>query len=58
MEDQKAIPDYYRFYEQVNKNGQKYDIAIDNAILNHLNVTEKNSSGQLKLAAEQSSIVS
>lgn len=54
MEDQNAIPDYYRFYEQVNKNGQKYDIAIDNAIINHLNVSETNSSGQLKLAAEQS----
>lgn len=50
---QKVIPDYYRFYEQINKNGKKYDITIDNAIIAQLNVTETYTSGKLKLATEQ-----
>ena len=53
MNDQEAIPDYYRFYEQVNRNGKKYDITIDNAIIAQLNVTEACNSRRLKLATEQ-----
>jgi hypothetical protein len=53
MNDQNPIPDYYRFYEQVNKNGLKYDISIDNVIINHLNVIESSASGKLKQKTEQ-----
>jgi hypothetical protein len=52
MNDQKPIPDYYHFYEQVNTNGLKYDILIDNAIINQLKDTETSPSGKLKHATE------
>jgi hypothetical protein len=35
------ISDYYRFYEDNNRNGLKYDIAVDNAIIDLLNNDSK-----------------
>ena len=51
--DVSAIPDYHRYYEQVNKNRKIYDITLDNVIINRLNIHEKCPSGKLKLATEQ-----
>ena len=54
MNHGKAIPDYYHFYEQANKNGLKYDIAIDNAIITQLTSYQKSlTSAKLKQATEQ-----
>jgi DNA-binding transcriptional ArsR family regulator len=53
MNDGTAIPNYYRYYEQVNKNGKIYDITIDNGIINQLNINETETSGKLKLATEK-----
>jgi hypothetical protein len=53
MNQCKAIPDYYRFYEHVNRNGLKYDIAIDNANITQLTYDDSVISGKLKQLTEQ-----
>lgn len=53
MNDRKPIPDYYHVYEQANRNGLKYDISIDNVIINQLNATGTINYGKLKHATEQ-----
>lgn len=48
------ISDYYRFYEDNNRNGLKYDIAVDNAIIGLLNNKNEINRSKLKSQVESS----
>jgi len=54
MTDPVLISDYYRFYEDNNRNGLKYDIAVDNAIIVLLNNQNEINRSKLKSQVESS----
>jgi hypothetical protein len=54
MTEPVLISDYYRFYEDNNRSGLKYDIAVDNAIIDLLNNENKVNRKKLKSQVESS----
>jgi hypothetical protein len=54
MTEPVLISDYYHFYEDNNRNGLMYDIAIDNTIINLLNNENKVNRKKLKSEVESS----